>query len=411
MKAFAKIAKTFSVILFILVVNNLYSTEKNDTTSFKITFKGFIRSDIIFDSRQVVSAREGFVLLYPLKQVYDANGKDINEGFNLNQYAASSRLIVTADQQISHDFKIKMYLESDFTGSSNSTYNNLRLRHAYVRLDKNKYFLLVGQYWHPLVAEDVFPDMLSLNLGNPFKSAIRVPQMRFGVANYKNFDFYFTASTQLDNPSIGPDGVSTKYMRDAAMPNLTANIQKSFKNFKIGALVDYKTLLFSKVDSVLGMQKTNLSSMAYSVYGKYESPKFLFKTQFIYGENMFDHVMLGGLAQAEQGYCFQPSQSASAWINVFWKTPKLNIGFFAGYIENLGFETATNGNFFARGSDIHSIYRIAPQFTFKASSRLLFFSETELTTANYGIPDARGRISGFKAVSNLRENISVVFLF
>lgn len=401
----------FFVILFIFSFIDLYSTEIKDSTSFKITFKGFVRSDIIFDSRQSVSAREGFVLLFPQKPIYDVNGNDINKGIHLNQYAASSRLIVAAEQQVSSNLKIKMYLESDFTGSSNSTYNNLRLRHAYIRIDKNKFFLLMGQFWHPLVAEDVFPDMLSLNLGNPFKSAIRVPQMRFGMANCRNFDLYFTASTQIDNPSMGPDGSTTKYMRDAAVPNLTANIQKSYANFKIGAVVDFKTLLFSKVDSVLGMQKTNLNSMAYSIYGKYENPKFLFKTQFIYGENMFDHVMLGGIAQTEQGYRFESSQTASAWINVFWKTPKMNLGFFAGYTENMGYKAATNGSFFARGSDIHSVYRIAPHFMYKASSRLLFYSETELTTANYGIPDAQGKISSFKAVSNLRENISVVFLF
>ena len=128
MKDFIITVKMFFVIFFIFSFIDLYSTEIKDSTSFKITFKGFVRSDIIFDSRQSVSAREGFVLLFPQKPIYDVNGNDINKGVHLNQYAASSRLIVAAEQQVSSNLKIKMYLESDFTGSSNSTYNNLRLR-------------------------------------------------------------------------------------------------------------------------------------------------------------------------------------------------------------------------------------------------------------------------------------------
>jgi hypothetical protein len=410
MKSYLSTLKTYFIIIP-LFASQLINANNNDSIAFKINFKGFIKSDVIFDSRQTVSAREGFVLLYPQKPMLDANGKDINQGFHLNQYASSSRLIAQADHQLNSNTKLKMYLETDFTGSSNATYNSMRLRHAFIRIEKEKMFFMMGHDWHPLVAEDVFPDMVSLNLGNPFKSAIRVPQLRLGFKNYHKIDFFITASTQLDNSSNGPDGISTKYLRDAAIPNLSTNIQWISGDFKIGGLIDYKVLKFSNNDSILGIQKDYCHSMTYSIYGKYENPKFLAKSQLILGENLFEHVMLGGVAQKSGSYDFLASQTASAWINIFWKTKKINLGFFAGYTENMGYKNETDGNYFTRGSDIHSIYRFAPQLLFKASNKLLLFSETELTTALFGTTNTFGKVEKTKSITNIRENISIILLF
>lgn len=408
-----KLVSKFRIYLFVISLFStlLINAGNNDTTAFKITFKGFVKSDVIFDSRQTVSAREGFVLLYPQKPLYDSNGKDVNQGFHLNQYASSSRLIAQAIHSLNSKIKLKIYLETDFTGSSNATYNCMRLRHAFVRIDKDVFFLMMGHDWHPMVAEDVFPDMVSLNLGNPFKSAIRVPQLRFGLKNYHKFDFFVTASTQLDNASNGPEGISTVYLRNAAVPNFSANIQWTSGNYKIGGLIDSKVLKLSINDSLLGVKNNHCHSMSYSFYGKYETPNFLIKSQLIFGENLFEHVMLGGIAQKLENSDFIVSQTASAWLNVFWKTKKFNLGIFAGYTENMGYNNETKEKFFARGADIHSIYRVAPQFLYKASNKLLIFSETELTVANYGTTDSFGRVSRHTPIPNIRENISVILLF
>lgn len=44
-----------------------------------IKVSGFVKSDLIFDSRQNISIREGHFLLYPANESLDPNGKDIND--------------------------------------------------------------------------------------------------------------------------------------------------------------------------------------------------------------------------------------------------------------------------------------------------------------------------------------------
>ncbi len=364
------------------------------------------------DTRQTVSAREGFVVLYPSKPDLDINGNDKNEGLLFNQFATSSRIIFDINQIKSPILKYKAYIEGDFTGSSNASYSGFRLRHAYLKIDYKKFQFIAGQFWHPLVAEDVFPDMISLNLGNPIKSGLRCPQLRMSYNFSESIKTTLSATSQLDNASIGNLGVSSSYIRNRAIPNFNFLFQYKKEKIVAGFQVDYKDLLFSNTDSILGLQKSYCPSLAYSVYGKFENSSFLWKSQVIYGGNLFEHAMLGGIASSfsEPGTCI-PIQTASIWTNIFFKTKKWNLGFFAGYVQNMGANKKIGVAIYGRGADVHSVTRFAPQFMYKASSKLMIYSETEWTQAKYGTIDDFGRISKHKPVSNFRENISVIFLF
>lgn len=401
------------IFLFSVFIGNKISLfAENDTNKVQYQLKGFIKSDIIFDSRQTVSAREGFVVLYPAKSELDASGKDKNEGPILNQYAASSRVIFEINQIKSESLKYKAYIETDFTGSSNATYNGLRLRHAYLKLDYYRWQFLAGQYWHPLVAEEVFPDMIGLNLGNPIKSAMRCPQIRVSCNITNTIKATISATSQLDNASIGEAGISSLYMRNSAVPNVNAQFQYKKNNVAFGIMADYKNLLFSKVDSVFGLINSNCPSTAFSIYGKFENNVFMFKSQLLYGGNLYEHAMLGGIAgSSDNPNKFIPINTASVWTNIYYKSKKWNLGFFAGYIQNMGADSKINGKIYGRGNDVQSVARFAPQFLYKASSKFMIFSETEWTQAKFGVVDEYGTVNNSKPTSNIRENISLIMIF
>lgn len=403
-------------ILFLplVLIQNAALGQSADSAKVKLRFKGFIKADAIFDSRQTVSARESFVLMYPKKPLFDKHGFDLNSRPQYNQYGTSSRLIFTVDTIKYHDYNISAYVETDFTGASDATNSGLRLRHGYMKIDHHQMQLLIGQYWHPLAAPEAFPDMLSLNLGNPIKSAMRAPQVRFQYRIHA-FDFVAVASAHRDNSAIGPSGVVPDYLKNQIIPGLHLQTIYHKNNLLLGAGYDFKRLnMRTKTDSNVAVNEY-VSNSAVHLFGKLELPKIIIKAQCIWGENLYDQAMLGGVGvtamdSLSQTQSYAPIAQASMWVNVATKFPKFNVSLFAGYVQNLGSQKAFVGSVYARGGDIAYIYRIAPQLSYKMG-KVILFSETEYTAAAYGISDQYCKVSAAKAVGNLRQNLSVLFLF
>lgn len=77
----------------------------------------------------------------------------------------------------------------------------------------------------------------------------------------------------------------------------------------------------------------------------------------------------------------------------------------------MGAESKINGVIYGRGNDVQSVTRFAPQFLFKASPKLMIFSETEWTQAKFGVVDEYGKVNNAKPTSNFRENISLIMIF
>jgi len=385
-----------------------------DSLKTKLRFKGFIKADAIFDSRQTVSARESFVLMYAKKPQLDKNGADINARPQYNQYATSSRLIISIDTFRTSKFFITSLIETDFTGASESTNSGLRLRHAYLKLENDRHSLLVGQYWHPLVAPEVFPDMLSLNLGNPIKSAMRAPQMRYQYQT-KNLDFVGVASMHRDNSSIGPLGVTPDYLKNQVIPSLDFQTIYRGKNWMLGAGCDYKRINMSiKSDSNYRVNEYVIGFSGH-VFGKVDFKKITIKAQYIWGQNLYDQAMIGGVGitgidTTNYQRSFSPIAQQSVWVNVASKFKKLNFSIFAGVAQNLGSEKAFTGAVYARGNDIAYLYRIAPQISYKIG-KVIFFSETEYTGAAFGTADTKGIVKNTKECGVFRENLAVLFLF
>lgn len=82
-----------------------------------IKFYGFVRNDIMYDSRQIVSAREGDLSLYAKDKSQDANGKDINAAPTFHMLAITSRLGGTISGPDAFGAKTSAILEAEFFGN------------------------------------------------------------------------------------------------------------------------------------------------------------------------------------------------------------------------------------------------------------------------------------------------------
>jgi len=393
-----------------------------DNSGFGIKFSGFVKTDMFWDSRQTVAAREGHFLLYPSNENLDADGNDINAKANFNMLSIQTRLRATVTGPDALGAKTIGVIEGAFFGHTNGDLNGFRLRHAFVKLSWEKTSLLVGQYWHPAFVTYCFPGTVSFNTGVPFVPFTRNPQIRV-TQKLGKFNLMFTALSQVDFTSTGPEGVGRQYMRNSAIPAL--NLRFEYRNvntdenkeFLIGASVNFK-MLTPRLETDSNYKTTEtVSSFSETFYVKLKLPKVTFKLQGVYAEDPFNWLMIGGYVVEEitdPGKDFRsyiPIRTASGWLDIHSNGKKWQVGLLAGYAQNMGASKDFTGPVYQRGSDIAYLYRIAPRFVYN-SGKFRIAPEIEYTVAAYGKTiEANGLVKDTKEIGNVRFLLGVYFFF
>lgn len=402
------------VILVSLLSGGLKAQNSNDTPV-TVSIHGFAKADVAWDSRQVVEAREGFLVFYPQKPKYDAQGEDINATPGFNSWAMTSRVNIKATGPKVLGATAMAFVEGDFTGPSNTENNAFRLRHAYVSLAWEKWTVLAGQYWNPMDVPEMLPKVLALNTGAPFRSFTRSPMVK---AEYKFGSSKIIAAiyTQRDYQSSGPSGASANYLRTSGLPNFHLQYQLNRGSIIMGIGADYKMIRPRMTSDSLIIDDNKVSSFSALAYIGYSKGKFGIKGQALYGQNLSDHLMLGGYAVSS----IDPTTDAreyvnlnnlSSWIDCNYRiTPAVNLGLFAGYSQNLGTEKDVVGAFYGRGDDIASLYRLSPRIEW-IYGPVQFIAEVEYTAAAFGKPDNRYKFDETETTNNLRVQTALVYNF
>jgi hypothetical protein len=423
--------RTLISTLLLLFSTQLLYAQKDDGKSFGISFKGFVKTDLMFDSRQTASVREGHFLLYPANEVLDHNGEDINAEPNLNMLAIQTRLtgVVTAPDALGA--KTSGVIEGAFFGHTNSDVNGFRLRHAFVKLAWENSTLLVGQYWHPMFITEVFPGTISFNTGVPFQPFARNPQVRY-IHSVSDFDVTLTAASQRDFASIGPADPKTptsKYLRDAVTPIMNLNLKYVTPGLVAGVGANYMSLrpLLETRNAADERFKTDekISSLSTMAFLKVTSGDFQFKAEGVMGENTNDVLMLGGYAakavDATTGAVeYTNIKTFSAWTDIIYGKA-FQVALFAGYSENQGSDDEIVGNYYSRGSNIANVMRVSPRVQY-TTGKFRFAAEIEHTIAEYGTPNEKGVVeemtdaagavtSELNAISNTRVLFSAYLFF
>lgn len=422
-----KIAFILLSILPLLVVSQ-------EEKKFGISFSGFVKTDIFYDTRQTVDFREGHFLILPANEKLDEYKNDINAHPSFNFLSIQTRLIGNITGPDVLKAKTSGYIEAEFFGTSNTDVNGFRLRHAYALMDWKKSELLIGQFWHPMFITSCFPATLSFNTGAPFEPFSRNPQIRY-TFRFGKFRAIGTAVAQRDFQNQGPYGLSSEYLRNSGMPEVNLKFEFSTANaengteFLAGAGLDYKTLqptLFA------GLIDTNqvihnytlddkVSGLSYFAYYKMKFKPITVKIQGTMGQLTDNLTMLGGYAVTDMqsdtyggisSIEYKPMNIIALWTDIHTNGAKWEVGLFGGYSENLGFEKNLSGTFYGRGSDIQYVYRIAPRVAYK-SGKMKFAFEIENTVAAYGKIDQndKGLVKTTKDISNLRFLLGIFYMF
>lgn len=409
----------------ILVTSFTFSQE------FGIQWKGFVKADYFFDTRQTVSAREGHFLLYPENKLMDRTGKDLNATASLNMLAVQTRLNGTISGPEVLGAKSSGMIEGEFFGHSDGDINGFRLRHAIAKLNWSKTELVFGQTWHPMFITESFPEVISFNTGVPFTVFARNPQIKLTHKEGK-FSISGALLSQRDFASFG----GSASLRNAALPDLQLQTSYRFEKLLIGGGMGYKELLPRlKTDSSF-VEKSKVRGLSFMAYARYDHNKFTLKANSVFGSNMFDAMMLGGYALKKPNNVndlinddyrtYTSINNTAFWTEIMTKgTSKLQYAVFSGYTKNLGaddeiYNPQSAKSYYSRGANIDYVFRVSPRAVY-TEKKMKFAIETEYTLAGYGsIRNNFGEIQDksslfptaiINEVANLRLLFSVIYSF
>jgi hypothetical protein len=424
----------FLIIAIALIALPMLNGQEKEP-AFGISFKGFVKNDFFWDTRQVVSAREGHFLLWPSNTVTGTNGKDINAQSSFNFLAVQTRLSGTITGPDAFGAKTSGLIEGDFFAQLNENINLLRLRHAFIKLNWETTELMTGQYWNPFFVTGCFPGTISFNTGTPLQSFARNPQLRI-TQKAGPFTLIAAALAQRDFSSRGPDpddnsktAVGSFFLRNAVIPD--AHLQVHFNAtgdgsgnaILAGAGLAYKTII-PRLKSVVGADtyavEEKVSGLSAILFTKVNIDPVTVKVQGRYGENIPDVLSMSGFAvkeivdpvTGEQSYT--PLRNISAWGEVHTNGEKFQVGLFGGYTQNLGTKesmSAADNPVYGLATNIEALYRIAPRLLV-TSGRVKMGAEVEITGASYGSDYDQNHIAGsVNEVVNTRVLLSVIYGF
>lgn len=401
------------VLLFLFTSSILFSQTENK--SFGISFSGFVKTDLMFDTRQTVSIREGHFLLYPQNENLDINGSDINDKASFNILSIQTRLNGKITGPDALDAKTSGVIEGEFFGTSDADVNGFRLRHAFVKLDWENTSLLVGQTWHPFFITEMFPGVVSFNTGVPFQPFSRNPQVRF-THSIDQLKFILAAASQRDFASNGPDGFSSVYLRNSVVPNLHSQLQYSTEEVFLGAGVDFKKLTPRIATTKKIKTNESITSLSYTGFVKLNLDPITFKAQGVYGSNLADQLMIGGYAvktlDTLTGFEeYTALKCFSVWGEIS-VGKDIEYAVFAGYTKNLAADENIAGSYYGRGMNIEKVFRVSPRVQFNFGKTRIS-TEFEYTAAGYGLTNNsnKGKVESVKDFSNIRLVAAVIYFF
>ena len=379
---------------------------------FSFDFHGFVNPHYYADSRSVVGGREDMMLFYPKPIVLDSLGRDINDGWQADMLAITARLGLKINGPEMLGAKASAYIEGDFTGATNATIDNLRLRHAYIDMDwGGRHRLLMGQYWYAMVVHEIMPMTNPLNMGAPFHCYARQPQVRYEY-HLGGLEAVAVAQWQLDNMSQGLlDGIptsSTQFARHSLVPEMNAQLRYRAGGLFIGAAVNAKTIQPVVNTTGVASDGTLHTSWSYSLFGSLKLGGVTLKAQTLLNNSLYEGCSLGGYvvytSVMGNDIMFRDWTFNTVWLDLERNRGHWRPGIFLGYAQKqdegpvlaIYSTTAVLG----RGYNLDYLWRVQPRLTYTTGNGLSFIGEAEYTCAGYQKP-----------VANLRLSMSVVYAF
>lgn len=409
-----------SLALLVGVSGSLFAQKKG----FDYKFYGQVRTDLFYNTRSNSETVDGLFYMYPLDEVKDPNGHDLNSVGNGNFYTLYTRLGVDVAGPMLGKAKTSAKVEVDFRGSG-TTYSLFRIRHVYFNLDWGKSALLVGQTWHPLYG-DVAPEILNLNMGAPYQPFSRAPQIRYRFTS-KSFMLTAAAIWQSQYLSVGP---KTNVPGETATQKSQEFIKKScIPEFYLG--MDYKRLGLIAgagvhVSSIIPRTQSEMENGTFFVdervtgisgeaHIKYNQKDWLVSAKTVLGTNLTQTSTVGGYGivsideyTGKQQY--SPLRTSSTWVNVAYGK-KWRPALFFGYLKNLGASKEVPYGTLGTGTTLDQLFTGTAELTYNIP-HWKFGAEYSLCNAWYGDNfDSKAKAIDSHSVMNHRFVFTAIFQF
>jgi hypothetical protein len=405
-----------------------FSQDKAEQPEKPVEFKlsGFIMNNMFFDTRKNVDAIDGQVLLFPMPQVLDSVGGDMNEVQNLSLISFTSRLRLGISGPDAFGAKTSGLIEFDFTARANTA--SVRFRQAWVKMNWEKTELLIGRTWHPIASIDVVPSVMALSIGAPFQPFNRSEQITLTQKAGK-LNFIFSAIFQNDYVNNGPSGKTYLYQTNAIVPNLHGQIKYKSDNAIFGIGLDYKRLkprisVTSPVDKKIRSTNAHVDCAALLVYGQVKSGKLTLSGKSILASNISENLMAGAYGISSYDTLtgheeYTPFNHFYIWGNISYGS-KVKVSLFGGYLKNLGASknivdpkiSGLPATVFGLGETIGQMARIVPTISYTSGKTILAL-EVEHNIVTYGTINYtdKARIINGKNVSGTRVLFSMYYNF
>ena len=392
----------------------------------KLDIYGYVRSDIYANTYNGVNAvRDNFYLL-PSYSGIDIDGNALNEATSLNFGAMATRFGFKLCGTEFMGAKVSALIETDFIGEPSEKPYLLRLRHANITFEKKNFKLLAGQTWHPYFLQGGMPFVSNLNAGAPFQPFNRSPQLGITLRN-SELAFTLSAVTELQYLSVGPQGKSDYYQRNAVLPELIANLEFASDGHKIGisgGLKKIRPLLSASGNLGTKITEETVKGVTGLAYYNFSNGLINVMAKSILAQNSSYILMPGGYAVSSRdtsGFgkeIYTPYTNSTTILSMsYGKSDKIAIT--GAYMKNLGTADALfsdkNGatTIYGFAPTVQSMYRVSCGYT-KVVGNINLMAEFELTSANYGsgiIDVTNGLYSSTVNATNERLIISAVYNF
>lgn len=341
----------------------------------QVEIYGYVKSESIYDTRQVAQVREGQNSQYVLRPTTDdPDGFDANAQDNFMFAAFQSRIGFRSSQADILGGTASGVVEADFFGHLNPTISNFRLRSAFVTWTKDEHTILAGQQWTPLFTAGDHPRVIGFATGLPFQPFGRHPQLRYEYDNGKQ-GFLFGATTQRDAfQEIG----GNKMQHQAAQPAFHMHLTQRISDAKFGVGGTTKKILYR-------IGEPSFRANAVTAYARVDGDNWSLLTKSVIGDDLADHLMPGGFVTTTDGDVL-PLRVRSAWADFQYQPrDRWTVGLYAGHLVNLGSadeEGFTIAERFTRFDDMQSMWRVSPRVSFQEGPLRLAL-EIEATGARF----------------------------
>ncbi len=405
-----------SIALCLLALTSLFVQAQENEKKITVKTYGFVGFDAFVDSRMSATARNvGY--FYPLGFA-DAAGHDKNDRSKFDFSANISRIGFAIQGPDAFGASTSAKIEADFAGTSGNDKDFvLRLRHAYLNLDWEKSALLVGQTWHPMFIPENYPATVNFVAGLPFHPLSRAPQLRYTYMPANKLSLSLTILSQGDFTNLG----AVDQVERSDFPEAVAQVKYgSPKELFVAATFGVKQVEPAPLDDSENISTSKLTTMHGNLSLRYTTPAVTFKAEGVYGGNMTNLVMIGGLARkAENGIAlngqYEAIRTAAFWTDIHTNGETFKFGVFAGITNNLGTanESIIEGSeaSYVRGADIEKVYIISPRVVF-ASGPVEIGVEINRTIAYYGTDmDEKSKPIDSKDFANNRLLLSFRYHF